>query len=529
VPRTLQIGRQIERYEVVRPLGVGGMAEVYLVRHVTLQTVHALKLLSLSGPGLGRRLVEEGRVQARIEHPNIVRVSDVLEVDGAPALVMEFVDGPDLSTWIQRGPITPAQAEHLFRGILSGVAAAHAAGVIHRDLKPSNVLIARLSTGELVPKVGDFGLVKVMQSEEQGQTRSGIPLGTPQYMAPEQIRDAARVDVRADIFSLGCILYELLSGKQAYPGNDLIDIFERIDRGQRPPLPEHVPPLLKQAVARCLARDPTDRPQSCAELLDLLDGRAPEVVIPAPPPPVDIRTIRPGSDPRPRRGGAVPVVVVVALLGSVLTVLGLTLLVVLVVMARLQSEEGPGSPLTPSPQPLPACEAKPGRLGVVRAPGVFEKRTGSIWELPAPTPVLSEPGGEALCTLPAGASVELVAPPGRRGRDTWVVVDGGHVWLEPGEHRSDPDELVAELCEGGGDEALGWLHIAIRLGENAPKQGARWKLSRATIVQTGQGMGDTVCALPSGTELVIGEVRRGKGPIPTQFWVRVTGGSFRLP
>jgi hypothetical protein len=253
----------------------------------------------------------------------------------------------------------------------------------------------------------------------------------------------------------------------------------------------------------------------------VLDGKAARV----PAPPVDIRTIQPGSDPRPQRSGSVPVVVVVALLGSALTVLGLTLLVVLVVVARLQIEEGPGTaPL----QSLPSCEVRPGRLGVVRAPGVFEKRTGSVWVLPEELPVLSDPGGTALCTLPAGAAVELVAPPARQGRDTWIVVDGRHLVLDS-EAKPDPDELVEELCEGGPGEPMGWVHLDTRKGDSAPKQGGRLKLARAAVVQTGQGMGSTVCALPEGTELVIGEVRKGRGPIPAQFWVRIAGDSFRLP
>jgi hypothetical protein len=223
---------------------------------------------------------------------------------------------------------------------------------------------------------------------------------------------------------------------------------------------------------------------------------------------------------------------VAALLGSALTVLGLTLLVVLVVVARLQSEEGPPppAPVTSTPiEALPACEVGPGRLGVLRAPGVFEKGTGSVWKLPQASAVLSEPGGEAVCTLPAGASVELVAPPARQGRDTWVVVDGGHLSLEGERTVPARDELVAELCDGRDGEALGWLHIATRLGDAPPKEGGSWKLSRPTAVQTGQSEGKIVCALPEGAELDIRELRTGRKPMPTQFWVRVTGGSFRLP
>jgi len=135
-------GTAIDRYDVVRLLGHGGMAEVYPVRHRTLGTSHALKLLTLSGRSIRDRLIEEGRVQARLRHPNLVAVTDVLDVDGAPGLLMEFVDGPSPDAWLSTQRPDPSEAERLFRGILDGVGRAHRHGVVHRDLKPSNVLLA---------------------------------------------------------------------------------------------------------------------------------------------------------------------------------------------------------------------------------------------------------------------------------------------------------------------------------------------------------------------------------------------------
>ncbi|MCA9492747.1 MAG: protein kinase, partial [Myxococcales bacterium] len=133
----LEPGDIIERYEVLRALGEGGMARVVLVRHTTLGTRHAIKVLTLTGPSLKERLVEEGRAQALLRHDNVVRVSDVLEVEGMPALVMDYVDGPDLGRWIGETQPDPETAERVFRGIVAGVAAAHRAGRIHRDLKPA--------------------------------------------------------------------------------------------------------------------------------------------------------------------------------------------------------------------------------------------------------------------------------------------------------------------------------------------------------------------------------------------------------
>ncbi|MEQ1508423.1 MAG: protein kinase, partial [Myxococcota bacterium] len=150
--RVLADGETVERYTVASLLGEGGMAEVYLVHHVTLQTRHALKVLTLTGPTLHDRLVAEGRVQAQLRHSNVVAVTDVLDVKGMPALVMEYVDGPDLARWIRSHRPDAATAEALFRGVVAGVAAAHDAGHVHRDLKTANVLVATGPTGELVPK-----------------------------------------------------------------------------------------------------------------------------------------------------------------------------------------------------------------------------------------------------------------------------------------------------------------------------------------------------------------------------------------
>lgn len=508
----LQPGQQIDRYEVVRLLGKGGMAEVYLVRHRTLQTEHALKLLMLSGVGLGQRMVVEGQIQARIDHVNVVRVQDVLEIGGVPALLMEFVDGPDLALWIHETAPGPALAAKIFRGIVEGVSAAHQAGVIHRDLKPSNVLLAKMPDGRLVPKVTDFGLVKVLQPSEPGQTRSGIPLGTPQYMAPEQIRDASRVDVRADVFSLGCILYELLTGVQCYPGADLIEIFEKIDRGQRKPLPDRVPQSLRTIIDRCLAKDPAARPQSTAALLALLDR--PEPYMPA-------QTSQRVPARAPKQVSAP--MIAVSVIGSMLVVLVLTVLVLFVAMSQQGTDEPISQPSEPGP-----CVTGPGIRGVVRVPGVFERRVGSSYIVREQTAVREEPSGAVTCTLAPGAQIEVIAQPTRIGMDNWLLVDGSKLFYGPADaQQPSSGEIVAELCVGVAGEVLGWAHIAIKLGQASPVSGRTWTLSRTEQVRTGQSTGDVVCALPAGTEIDVDEMRTGRKPAPTQFWVRISD-NFRL-
>lgn len=270
----LQVGDIIERYQVESLLGRGAMAEVYRVRHRTLKTAHALKVLMLASARIRERLIVEGQVQAQMRHPNVLAVTDVLDVHGAPGLLMEFVDGPSLDAFIEQTPPDAAQALHLFRGILAGVAEAHAAGLVHRDLKPANVLVATTARG-LVPKVADFGLAKLLMEEEGAaahRTRSGSAMGTPAYMAPEQIRSARHVDHRADIFSLGCILYELMSGRRPFDGDDLLGIFNAVAAGRYEPLRD-VPDAVQLAIQGALEVDRERRIPSCAVMQEVLDGQ----------------------------------------------------------------------------------------------------------------------------------------------------------------------------------------------------------------------------------------------------------------
>lgn len=258
----LSSGRLVDRYEVVRQLGEGGMARVYLVRHTTLGTLHALKLLTSASAQVRGRLLREGRIQGQLRDPGVVNVTDVIVVDGAPGLVMEFVDGPTLHDWIRHRPPSLPQADAMAREILRVMAAAHRSGLIHRDLKPANVLI-EIGHAGLQPKIADFGLAKVFAADAApGLTRSGAMMGTPKYMAPEQIRDAGSVDARADVFSLGAILYELVAGEELFVGADVVEVFAAIDASEsvdpRVRLP-HLPERMADTIRGCLRRDPADR------------------------------------------------------------------------------------------------------------------------------------------------------------------------------------------------------------------------------------------------------------------------------
>ncbi len=283
----IEPGSIVDRYVVDSVLGRGGMAEVYRIRHQQLGSVHALKVLTTHSAAIGARLMQEGRAQAQLRHVNIVTVTDVVDLDGSPGLVMEYISGPTLAGLLEiqdaellgSSRLSLAHVDLLARGIIAGVAAAHDHGLVHRDLKPSNILL-EVSGSELVPKVADFGLVKIIsgeQTSEAAMTRSGMALGTPAYMAPEQVRDTKTVDHRGDLFALGAILYEMLTSRRAFVGEDMMDIFTAVVTADRVPvesLRPEVPDRMQAAVRAALTVDLEARVQSCEELLDLWCGGA---------------------------------------------------------------------------------------------------------------------------------------------------------------------------------------------------------------------------------------------------------------
>ncbi|MEZ4239143.1 MAG: protein kinase [Myxococcota bacterium] len=271
----LKPGDVVDRYTVEGLIGEGGMAMVFRVRHAALGTVHALKVLTLASPSIRARLQREGQLQAALRHPNIVAVTDVVALaDGTGALVLELVDGPALDSVLRARRLTLEEVDLLVPGILAGVAAAHDAGYVHRDLKPANVLLARTGTG-LMPKVADFGLAKVVAGSDAGtagaHTRTGSAMGTPQYMSPEQIRDTKNVGPASDVFALGCILYELVTGQRAFDAGNLLDIFNAVARDEPVPvrtLAPDAPDRVVRAIEAALRKDPAARP-TVAQLAQL--------------------------------------------------------------------------------------------------------------------------------------------------------------------------------------------------------------------------------------------------------------------
>ena len=277
-------GEVVDRYEVETVLGEGGMARVFRARHTGLGTLHAIKLLTTTTPNVRARLLQEGRVQASLKHGHIVAVHDIIDVDGAPGLVMEYVDGPTLASLLAHGHLfTEAQLDALALALFDAVEHAHGVQVVHRDLKPANVLLAR-SHRDIVPKITDFGLAKLLSVDRRDSaTRSGVAMGTPAYMAPEQVRDAKYVGPAADLWSLGAILFELVTQQRAFAGDDVFEIYRRVVEGDRERVEElaEAPERMVRAIDAALVVDVDERVAEVAQLRELWTRGMPEHAGPA--------------------------------------------------------------------------------------------------------------------------------------------------------------------------------------------------------------------------------------------------------
>jgi predicted Ser/Thr protein kinase len=256
-------------YEILVPIGAGGMGEVYRARDTRLGREVALKVLPATvadDPSRRQRFEVEARAVAALSHPNIVAVYDVGTENGASYIVTELVEGHSLGG----AKLAIRKALDVAAQIAGGLAAAHAAGITHRDLKPDNILVTR--DGSV--KILDFGLAKISTVGRANtlatatmsvHTEPGVVLGTVGYMSPEQVR-GQDVDERSDIFSLGVILHELLSGERPFRGETAIDTMQAILRQDPPELPDGVPAAIRQTVACCLEKEPANRFQSAKDL-----------------------------------------------------------------------------------------------------------------------------------------------------------------------------------------------------------------------------------------------------------------------
>jgi serine/threonine-protein kinase len=272
------------KYRVEREIGKGGMGRVVAAMHVELEQRVAIKLLhtaAVGDPEATARFMREARAAARIHGEHVVRMIDVGTLDdGTAYIVMEYLDGDNLEVALrQRGALPVQVAVDWLLQACEGIAAAHAAGIVHRDLKPANLLLARQPDRGTLLKVLDFGISKVTHTESAPPptdgvvTHTGQVFGSPHYMSPEQLRSVGHVDHRADIWALGAVLHEMLSGKPPFARSSMAEVLAAVMRDPPPPLhtlrPD-VPEELSRIVLRCLEKEPEQRFADVRELAQAL-------------------------------------------------------------------------------------------------------------------------------------------------------------------------------------------------------------------------------------------------------------------
>jgi serine/threonine protein kinase len=284
--RTLTGAVLSRRWRLASKIGEGGMAEVYKAEPVEGGAPVAVKILRpdyLQEPAVIERFLDEARVSSRLIHPNIVRVFETARAeDGSPYLVMELLEGVPLGAYTGGGGsrIAPAQAVPILHGILAGLAAAHAQNIVHRDLKPENVFLTRDTEGAFVVKVLDFGVAKVMDAAGGmgSRTRTGMLLGTPAFMSPEQVKSARSVDPRSDLWSAGVLFYEMLTGKEAFAAETEFARLTAVITSEPEPIEQIDPALAPLApfLTRALRKNREERYASALEMARALQAVAPQ-------------------------------------------------------------------------------------------------------------------------------------------------------------------------------------------------------------------------------------------------------------
>ncbi|MCA9657422.1 MAG: serine/threonine protein kinase, partial [Myxococcales bacterium] len=268
-PTTVLPGEVLgDRYRVIERLGKGGMGEVYLAEHIAIGRKVAIKTLSgdfHERPELARRFLQEARTASKVRHPNIVDITDFGHTElGGPFFVMELLEGEDLKTRLRRERTLPwPEVVRITTQICAALTAAHAHGVVHRDMKPDNVFLIQQGDDEQI-KVLDFGIAKITAGDEAGDaTRTGVLLGTPHYMSPEQAQDDP-LDARSDIYSLGVLLFRMVTGRLPFRGKSFMKVLGQ-HMTDAPPSPLEFAPegtigaAQERLILTCLAKRPEDR------------------------------------------------------------------------------------------------------------------------------------------------------------------------------------------------------------------------------------------------------------------------------
>ena len=389
-------GTQIGKYTLRRKLGQGGFGSVFAAHDESLDREVAMKILNAehkASDDVMRRFLQEARLAARIAHPGITTVFECAQVtntgtaaDGIAYIAMELLDGESLAHRLHRGGrMPPASAMEIARQIASALEAAHAQGIVHRDLKPDNIFLVRDSAvvnGERV-KILDFGIAKLHHVASSVHTQTSEVFGTPRYMSPEQCRSSTQIDQRSDIYTLGCILFELLTGRPPFVGQTG-ELFAQHLMVEAPSVLQHVreiPYHVAELVARMLAKDVDARPQTMADVQRLLEaGGTVTAGVPAtlPPgisgamPPSDDSTLKAAAgvsmlmtDTRPPRFAVAAIAAGVAI----------GLAIALVFWLRGDSDEK-----------RPVAAAKP-QVSAIEEPPKQEPKPAAVVPAPVPPPV----------------------------------------------------------------------------------------------------------------------------------------------
>lgn len=392
----IDVGSQVGDYEVLATLGAGGVGGVYKVRHRITGRVEALKVL-LPARSLHEesreRFLREARVQANLQHPNIASVLTAFESDHGLVLVMELVEGESLGTYLERGRLSWDEQLRLAVQALSGLAYAHSRGVIHRDIKPENLLIDSAKT----LKITDFGLAKT--ETDLRLTLTGTPMGSVYYLSPEQATRGDAVDHRADIYSMGVILYQLATGRRPFRGNHAYELMRaHVEEQPTPPveIDATIPVAYSEAILRAMAKNPDDRFASADEFSFALSQalRNPPTVAPRPA----VSSVPPVELSKPHTGRRTQAVLVLL---AILSVAGLLVgswsLPTSPIQQEAVNQESP-APATAQDEPVvqaepnaaPAEEPKPSPVQVAE-------------EEPTPTPA-----AVASSSLPATVQVRIL-------------------------------------------------------------------------------------------------------------------------
>jgi serine/threonine-protein kinase len=298
----LVIGETFGSYRLVAELGAGGMGAVWAAEHVLLGSKAAIKVLRTElsqNQSIVQRFFDEARAASRVNHPNIVTVIDFGWQRDVAYLVMEHLPGTTVTRAIyQAGRVPPARALWIVRESAVAMAAAHAVNIVHRDLKPDNLFLVPDHNGAERLKVLDFGIAKLLGDADQGHglTQTGMIMGTPAYMSPEQCRGAGRVDHRTDVYALGCVLFHLITGRTPFVASTPGDLIA-LHLTAPPPVPSSVTPGISREldalVLHCLAKNADERVQTMHELVARIDALLAE------PSQLDMTIARPAAAPPP--------------------------------------------------------------------------------------------------------------------------------------------------------------------------------------------------------------------------------------